>query len=111
MFQGDVRTKCEEKGVAKGVDMFASADEIFEAIVRVRDDERRVEKRLLQGDRGGQRLGWVDFGRLTIVPSQFRHIFISNCTSGIRQTRKQSQRNYPTLSLTITARCPPVLKT
>ena len=39
-FQGDVRTKAEEKGVAKGVDMFASADEIFEAIVQVRDDPR-----------------------------------------------------------------------
>merc|ERR1719264_487653 len=38
--QGDVRTKAEEKGVAKGVDMFASADEIFEAIVQVRDDPR-----------------------------------------------------------------------
>ena len=40
IFQGDVRTKAEEKGVAKGVDMFASADEIFEAIVQVRDDPR-----------------------------------------------------------------------
>ena len=33
-----MRTKAEEKGVAKGVDMFASADEIHEAIVEVRDD-------------------------------------------------------------------------
>merc|ERR1719245_964992 len=36
--QGDVRTKAKEKGIAKGVDMFASADEIHEAIVEVRDN-------------------------------------------------------------------------
>ena len=28
----------EEKGVGKGVDMFASADEVFEAIVEVREN-------------------------------------------------------------------------
>ena len=33
-----MRTKAEEKGIAKGVDMFASADEIHAAIVEVRDN-------------------------------------------------------------------------
>jgi UDP:flavonoid glycosyltransferase YjiC (YdhE family) len=40
--QGDVRTKAEEKGVGRGIDMFASSDEIHEAIVEVRDNPMLV---------------------------------------------------------------------
>jgi glucuronosyltransferase len=38
--QGDVRAKVEEKGIGRGLDMFASANEIHEAIIEVRDNPK-----------------------------------------------------------------------
>jgi glucuronosyltransferase len=38
--QGDVRTKVEEQGIGRGLDMFASAKEIHDAIIEVRDNPK-----------------------------------------------------------------------
>ena len=38
--QSDVRARIEDRGVGEGISKFASAEEIREAVLRVREDER-----------------------------------------------------------------------